>query len=192
MFRSGGVIVDSGDSIRVLVLSVCEGTLGTGGNSERARVVPVRRMTDVAACLALSRAELPDVAATRVVVEDVRREDTEAADEAGGRDPGDWAGEVDTFVRWKGAVVAGLFITLFGAEVVRTRGLMREVVTLLVFVSDISVQRVDPDKVRLRPELSGTDRVVEDDGFDRRETREEVFLMAAVGDVVGVVLLSAA
>jgi hypothetical protein len=89
-------------------------------------------------------------------------------------------------------VIVGLFITLFGADVVRARGLMREVVTLLVFVSDISVQRVDPDKVRLRPELSGTDRVVEDDGFDRRETREEVFLMAVVGDVVGVVLLSAA
>jgi len=89
-------------------------------------------------------------------------------------------------------MVAGLFGTLFGAEVVRARGLMREVVTLLVFVSDISVQRVDPDKVRLRPELSGTDKVVEDDGFDRRETREDVFLMAVVGDVVGVVLLSAA
>jgi len=95
VFRSGGVIVDSGDSIRVLVLSVCEGTLGTGGSRVR---VPVRRMPDVAACRALSRAELPDVAATRVVAEDVCREDTEAArDEAGGRD---WAGEVDTFVRW--------------------------------------------------------------------------------------------
>lgn len=193
MFRSGGVIVDSGDSMRVLVLSVCEGTLGTGGSNERARVVPVRRMPDVAACRALSRAELPDVAVTRVVVEDVRREDTEAArDEAGGRDPGDWAGEVDTFVRWLGAVVVGLFVTHFGADVVRARGLMREVVTLLVFVSDISVQRVDPDKVRLRPELSGTDKVVEDDGFDRREAREEVFWMALVGDVVGVVLISAA
>ena len=67
-------------------------------------------------------------------------------------------------------MVARLIGTLFGAEVVRARGLMREVVTLLVFVSDISVQRVDPDKVRLRPELSGTERVVEDDGFDRRET----------------------
>jgi hypothetical protein len=64
-------------------------------------------------------------------------------------------------------------------------------VTLLVFVSDISVQRVDPDKVRLRPELSGTDRVVEDEGFDRRETREGGFLIE-VGDDVGVVLLSAA
>lgn len=64
--------------------------------------------------------------------------------------------------------------------------------TLLVFVSDISVQRVDPDKVRLRPELSGTDRVVEDDGFDRSETREGGFLIEVVGDDVGVVLLSAA
>ena len=37
--------------------------------------------------------------------------------------------------------------------------------------------------------------VVEDDGFeifDRRETREEVFLMGVVGDDVGVVLLSSA
>ena len=89
-------------------------------------------------------------------------------------------------------MVAGLFTTLFGTDVVRARGPMRDVVTLLAFVSDISVQRVDPDKVRLRPELSGTDRVVEDDGFDRRETREEVFLMGVVGDDVGVVLLSSA
>jgi hypothetical protein len=93
VFRSGGVIVvDSGDNICVLVLSVCEGTLGTGGSSERARGVPVRRMPDVAACRALSRAEF-----TRVVVEDVHREDTE---EVAGRDAGDWAGEVDAFVRW--------------------------------------------------------------------------------------------
>ena len=69
---------------------------------------------------------------------------------------------------------------------------MRGVVTLLVFVSDISVQRVDPDKVRLRPELSGTDRVVEDEGFDRRETREGGFLIGVVGGDVGVVLFSAA
>jgi hypothetical protein len=72
---------------------------------------------------------------------------------------------------------------------------MRDVVTLLAFVSDISVQRVDPDKVRFRPkrsETEGTDRVVEDDGFERRETREEVFLIRVVGDGVGVVLLSAA
>jgi hypothetical protein len=87
-------------------------------------------------------------------------------------------------------VVVGLFATLFGTDVVRTRGLTREVVTLLVFVSDISVHRVDPDKVRLRPTLSGTDRVVEDDGFDRREAREGAFLIGVVGDDVGVVLLS--
>jgi hypothetical protein len=68
---------------------------------------------------------------------------------------------------------------------------MRDVVTLFVLVSDISVQRVDPDKVRLRPELSGTDSVVDDDGFDRRETREGGFLIGVVGDGVGVVRLSA-
>ena len=68
---------------------------------------------------------------------------------------------------------------------------MRDVVTLLVFVSDISVQRVDPDKVRLRPKPSGTDRVVDDDGFDRIETREGGFLLGVVGDGVGVVRLSA-
>ena len=67
---------------------------------------------------------------------------------------------------------------------------MRDVVTLLTFVSDISVQRVDPDRVRLGPELLGTDRVVEDDGFDRRETQDVVFLMGVVGDCVGVVLLT--
>jgi hypothetical protein len=101
VFRSGGVIDGSGDSIGVLVLSVCGGTLGTGGSSERARVVPVRRTPDVVACRALSRAEPPDVGVTRVVAEVVRREDPEVArDEAGTRDAGDWAGDVDTFVRW--------------------------------------------------------------------------------------------
>jgi hypothetical protein len=55
-------------------------------------------------------------------------------------------------------------------------------VGLLVFASDISVLRVDPDKVRLRTELSGTERVVEDDGFDRRETREEGFFIGVVRD----------
>jgi hypothetical protein len=100
VFRSGGVIDGSGDSMRVLVLSVCGGTLGTGGCSDRARVVPVRRTPGVRACRALSRAELPDVAVTRVVADVDRRDDTEAAcDEAGTRDAGDWAGEVDTFVR---------------------------------------------------------------------------------------------
>ena len=74
----------------MLVLSVCEGMLGTGGSSERARVVPVRRTPGVVACRALSRAELPDVAVTRVVAEDVSREDAEVArDEAGTRAAGD-------------------------------------------------------------------------------------------------------
>jgi len=83
--------------MRVLVLSVCGGTLGTGGCCERARVVPVRRTPDVVACRALSP---PDVAVTRMAAEVVRREGTEVArDEAGTRDAGDWAGEVDTFVR---------------------------------------------------------------------------------------------
>ncbi len=189
MFRSGGVI-GSGDSIRVLVLSVCGGTRGTGGTRERAPVVSVRRRLGVVGCRVLSRAVPPEVAVTRVVAEVVCREDTDAAcDEGRTRDAGDDAGEIDTFVRCCGTAVAGLFVTLFGAEVVRARGPMRDVVTLLGFVSDISVQRVDPDKVRLRPELSGTDRVVEDDGFDRRETREGGFLIGIVGDGVGVVLL---
>ena len=82
----------------MLVLNVCGGTLGTGGTSERARVVPVRRTPDVVACRALSRAEVTDVAVTRVVAEDVLREDTDEA--CGARDAGDWAGEVDTLVRW--------------------------------------------------------------------------------------------
>ncbi len=166
MFRNG-VVIGSGDSIRVLVLSVCGGAFGTGGASERARVVPVRRRLGVVGCRALSRAEPPYVEVTRVVAEVVCREDTEAAcDEVRTRDASDWTGEVDTFVRCWGTAVAGLFVALFGTDVVRARGPLRDVVTLLVFVSDISVQRVDPDKVRLRPELSGTDNVVEDDGFD--------------------------
>jgi hypothetical protein len=87
--------------MRVLVLNVCDGTPGTGGSSDRARVVPVRRTPDVGTCRALSRAKPPDVPVTRVVEEVVRREDTEAAcDEAGTREAGDCAGEVDTFVRW--------------------------------------------------------------------------------------------
>lgn len=191
MFRSGGVI-GSGDSICVLVLSVCVGTLGTGGTSERARVVPMRRKLGVVGCRVLSRAAPPDVAVPRVVAEVICRGDTEVAcDEVRTRDAGDDVGVVDTFVRWWATAVEGLFVTLFGADVVLARGLMRDVVTLFVFVSDISVQRVDPDKVRLRPELSGTDRVVDDDCFDRRETREGGFLIGVVGDGVGVVRLSA-
>lgn len=188
MFRSWGVI-GSGDSISVLVLSACVGTPGTGGTSERARVVPMRRELGVVGCRVLSRAAPPDVAVPRVVAEVVCREDTEV-DEVRTRDAGDEVGVVDTFVRWWVTAAAGLFVTLFGADVVLARGLMRDVVTLFVFVSDISVQRVDPDKVRLRPELSGTDRVVVDDGFDRRETREGGFLIGVVGDGVGVIRLS--
>jgi hypothetical protein len=191
VFRSGEVI-GSGDCISVLVLNVCVGTPGTGGTSERARVVPMRCELGVVGCRDLFRAAPPDVAVPRVVAEAVRREDTEVAcDEVRTRDAGDEVGVVDTFVRWWATAVAGLFVTLFGADVVLGRGLTRDVVTLFVFVSDISVQRVDPDKVRLRPELSGTDRVVDDDGFDRIETREGSFLIGVVGDGVGVVRLSA-
>ena len=186
VFRSGGVI-GSGDSIRVLVLSVCVGTLGTG-TSGRARVVAVRRKLGAIGCRVLSRAAPPDVVAPRIVAEVVCREETEVAcDQVRTRDAGDEAG---AFVLWWATAVAGLFVRLFGADVILARGLMRGVVTLFVFVSDISVQRVDPDKVRLRPEPSGTDRVVDDDGFDRRETREGGFLIE-VGDGVGVVRLPA-
>lgn len=99
MFRSGGV-VGSGDCISVLVLRVCVGTPGTGGTSERARVVPMRRELGVVGCRVLSRAALADVAAPRVVTEVVCREDTEVAcDEVRTRDAGDEVGVVDTFVR---------------------------------------------------------------------------------------------
>lgn len=191
MFRSGGVI-GSGDCISVLVLRVCVGTLGTGGTSKRVRVVPTRRELGVVGCRFLSRAAPPDVAVPRVAAEVACREVTEVAcDEVRTRDAGDEAGVVDTFIRWWATALAGLFVALFGADVVLARGLMRDVVTLFVFVSDTSVQRVDPDKVRLRPVLSGTDRVVDDDGFDRIETREGGFLLGVVGDGVGVVRRSA-
>ncbi len=99
MFRSGGVI-GSGDSIRVLVLSVCVGTLGTGGTSERARVVPMRREPGVVGCRVLSRAP-PDVAVPRVIAEVCCREDTEVAcEDVRTRDAGDEVGVVETFVRW--------------------------------------------------------------------------------------------
>jgi hypothetical protein len=147
--RSGERINDSGDGIRVLVLCVGGGILGIGGTSACARVVPVRRAPGTAVCRVLSRGSPPDIAFTRVATEVVRFEDTEVVrDEGGTRDAGDCAGEVDTFVRWRG-VVAGLrFVALFGADVVRTRVLIRWVVGLLVFASDISVLRVDPDRVR--------------------------------------------
>jgi hypothetical protein len=95
-----------------------------------------------------------------------RREDTEVA-----------FGEVGAFIRWRAAGVAGLgFTMLFGEEVVRTRGLVRVVVTLVDFVSDISVVRVDADKVRSRTFPPGTDKVVDDawlTGFGRVGGREE-------------------
>ena len=133
----------------MLVLSVCVGTLGTGGTSERARAVPMRREPGVVGCRVLSRAAPPDIAVPRVAAEVVRREDTEVpCDEVRTRDAGDEVGVVDSFVRWWAVAVAGLFVTLFDADVVLARGLMRDVVTLFVFASDMSVQRVDPDKVR--------------------------------------------
>jgi hypothetical protein len=48
--------------------------------------------------------------------------------------------------------------SLFSADIVLAQGLMRDAVTLFVFVSNICMQPVNPDKVRLCPELSGTDR----------------------------------
>ena len=119
--RSGIETVGSGDSIRVLVLSVDEGIPGIGGTSALARIVPVRRTPTVAVCRVLSRGSPPDAAFARVVAVEVRLEDTEVVrDKAGARETGDGAGEVDAFVRWRGARVAGLrFAGLFGADVVR-------------------------------------------------------------------------
>lgn len=127
MSRSGERIDDSGDGTRVLVLRVCGGILGIGGTSACARVVPVRRAPGAATCRVLSLVSPPDVAFTRVATEVVRFEDTEVVrNEGGTRDAGDCAGEVDTFVRWRGVVVAGLrFVALFGVDVFRTRVSMR-------------------------------------------------------------------
>lgn len=127
MSRSGVETVGSGDRIRVLVLSVGGGILGIGGTSAFARVVPMRRMLAFAACRVLSRVSPPDAAFARVVAVEVRLEDTEVVrDKAGAREAGDGAGEVDAFVRWRGARVAGLrFAGLFGADVVRARALLR-------------------------------------------------------------------
>ena len=111
----------------MLVLSVGGGILGSGGTSAFARVVPVRRTpADVASCV-LSRMLPPDAAFVRVVTVEVRLEDTEVVrDDAGAREAGDGAGEVDAFIRWRGAEVAGLrFAGLFGADVVRARALGR-------------------------------------------------------------------
>jgi hypothetical protein len=90
---------------------------------------------------------------TREVAGGPGREDIEVA-----------CGDVDAFVRWRAIGVAGLrFAVLLGEEVVRVRGLVRVVVRLVVFASDISVARVDADKVRSRVLPPGTDRVVVDD-----------------------------
>jgi hypothetical protein len=90
----------------------------------------VRRAAGTGACRVLSRLVLPpdvDVAFTRVAAELIRFDGTEVVrDEGGTRDAGDCVGEVDTFVRWRGVVVAGLrCAALFGADVVRARGLVR-------------------------------------------------------------------
>jgi len=122
-----GVETVGGDGIRVLVLSVDGGILGIGGTSALTRAVPMRRMLAVAACRVFSRVSPPDAAFARVVAVEVRLEDTEVVrDKAGAREAGDGAGEVDAFVRWRGARVAGLrFAGLFGADVVRARALLR-------------------------------------------------------------------
>ena len=161
------------------------GIVGIGTNG-RTRVVLVRSTPEVGACRDLSRAEPPDVSITRLVAGDVRREDREGAtNEVRTQDADDRVGEVDTLVRWRGVVGARLgFAAFFGAAIVR----VREVVTLLAFISETSVLRVDPDKVRSRAKLPGTDKVVEVDCFDRRETREDGF-PTGVGRG-GVVLLS--
>ena len=183
---SGGVI-GSEESMRMLVLSACTGAFGTGGNRGHARAITVHRKLGVVGWHVLSRAAPPDIAVPRVVI---CRVDTEVAcNEVRPHNAGDIAGVVDNFVL---TALPGLFGTLFGTDVVLARGLMQDVVMLFAFVSvsDISMQRVDPDKVRLHPELSGTNRAVDDDGFDRREMREGSFLIEVVGDGVGVVRLS--
>jgi hypothetical protein len=111
----------------VLVLSVDRGILGSGGTSAFARVAPVRRTPEVAASCVLSRMLPPDAAFARIVAVEVCLEDTEVVRvDAGAREAGDGAGEVDAFVRWRGAEVAGLrFAGLFGADAVRARALAR-------------------------------------------------------------------
>lgn len=145
MSRSSDDIESSGDGVRVLTLCAGRGSRGTGGTGERARVVDVRDTPEVVRCLVGSRTEPPDVVAPRAVTVSVRREDTEVAGGEVGR-----RGTVDSaacFVRWRGAGGLGLE-TLFGADVVRARGVARVVVRLLAFVSGTFVLRVDPDTVR--------------------------------------------
>ena len=186
MSRSG--IVGSGDGIRVLVLSVGGGIRGIGGTGERVRAVDARDTLEVVRRRPPSRAEPPDVVVTRVGAAGARREDTELA-----------RGEAGAFVRWRATGDAGLrFVAIFDAEVVRVRGLVRVVVRLVVFVSDIFVVRVEPDKVRSRTLPPGTDKVVDDaefTGFDRMRGREGHLLVGVVraeGGEGGVVLLSVA
>jgi hypothetical protein len=111
---------------------------------------------------------------TREVADGPDREDVEVP-----------RGVVATFVRWRAIGVAGLrFAALLGEEVVRVRGPVLVIMRLVVFASDISVARVDADKVRSRTLPPGTDRVGVDDagftGFDRVETREGRLLMGFV------------
>lgn len=121
MSRSGEGIDGPGDGIRVLVLSVCGGIIGIGGTRAYARVVPMRRTPGVAACRVLSRVSRPDVVITRVDTEVVR--DGGVTRDAGGCADGV---PVDPFARWRGGRAAGLrFAALFGADIVRTRGLLR-------------------------------------------------------------------
>jgi hypothetical protein len=137
--RSSDDIESSGDGVRVLVLVLRagRGSRGTGGTGVRTRVVDVRDTADVVRCLVG-----PDVVAPRAAAVSVRREDTDVVGGEDGR-----RGTVDSaacFVRWRGAGGLGLE-TLFGADVVRARGVVRVVVA---FVSVTFVLRVDPDTVR--------------------------------------------
>ncbi len=172
--------------------------LGRGGTGERARVVDVRDAPEVVRWRAVSRLGPPGAEVPRVVAARVRREDTEVVGgEVARRATVDGTGYVDCLVRWRG--VGGLrFATLFGAEIVRTRGVARVVVRLLDFASGAFVLRVDPDTVRWRTLLPGTDNVVGEArvaGLDRTERREGGLLMGVVevgGGEGGVVVLSVA
>lgn len=193
MSRSSDDIESSGDGVRVLVLRAGGGILGTGGTGERTRAVDVRDTPEVVRCRAASRTGPPDAAAPRAAATGVRREDTEmVGGEVGRRGAVDGIGDVACLVRWRGA--GGLrFATLLGADVVRARGVTRVVVRLLAFASGTLVLRVDPDTVRWRTLLPGTDNVA---GLDRTERREGGLLMGVVeiggGGEGGVVVLSVA
>jgi len=172
--RSKDDIESSGDGVRVLVLRAGRGSLGTGGTGERTRVVDVRDTPEVVRCLVVSRTGPPDVAAPRAAAVSVRREDTEVVGGEVGR-----RGAVDSvacLVRWRGAGGLGLE-TLFGADVVRARGVVRVVVRLPAFASG-TVN--DPGDTWLA-------------GLDRAERREGGLVMGVVeagGGEGGVVVLS--